>query len=234
MEAARTTRWRPGTTARSPRPMYRSYYLRAFDPSSAYVSIHNGGAGLVDYRPHVQPEVRSDQAAGSSMRFRRWRLSFRTSRSRERLWRFIRDNRYFFDPLTGARWYHSPAIFFNSAGFGYCDDAHRRSTELLITAMGYSARVWGLNGHVVAEVLVNNRWEMWDPDLEVYYRNRTGSSPASRSSPPTPISSRHPSRPASEYLRRVRSVGGRCLCLSRPTMSFLAGMPIPLPSSIHR
>ena len=27
---------------------------------------------------------------------------------------------------------------------------------------------------VVAEVFVNNRWEMWDADLEVYYRNHAG------------------------------------------------------------
>src|SRR5262245_38920939 len=61
----------------------------------------------------------------------------------------------------------------NSAGLGYCDDSAALFQELM-TALGYTARTWGLNGHVVAEAFVNGRWEMWDPDLEVYYRNRDG------------------------------------------------------------
>src|SRR5205809_1211277 len=90
-----------------------------------------------------------------------------------KVWRFIRGNRYHFEPLTPATWFSSVALYFNSAGFGFCDDSAAAFYQLM-TAMGYAARVWGLSGHVVAEALVNNRWEMWDPDLEVYYRNGDG------------------------------------------------------------
>src|SRR5207302_639262 len=90
-----------------------------------------------------------------------------------KVWRFIRDNRYHFEAVTGAPWFESPGLFFNSAGFGYCDDSAALFYHLM-TGLGYPARVWGLSGHVVAEVRVNDRWELWDPDLEAYYLNRAG------------------------------------------------------------
>jgi hypothetical protein len=43
-----------------------------------------------------------------------------------------------------------------------------------MTQFGYTARVWQLEGHVVGEVLINGRWEMYDPDLKVYYFNASG------------------------------------------------------------
>lgn len=88
-------------------------------------------------------------------------------------WRFICDNRHHQVPLTEELWYHSPALFFNSVGFGYCDDSAVIYSHIL-RMLGYETRVWGLSGHVVSEVLVNNRWEMYDPDLKVYYYNKEG------------------------------------------------------------
>ena len=92
-------------------------------------------------------------------------------------WRFVRDHRYHYTPLTGMRWQHCPALFFNSVGFGYCDD----SASLLYylwTRLGYEARVWALWGHVVPEVLVAGRWEMYDAGIpgvsETYYDNYRG------------------------------------------------------------
>ncbi|MGE3600168.1 MAG: hypothetical protein AB7N70_31965 [Dehalococcoidia bacterium] len=41
-------------------------------------------------------------------------------------------------------------------------------------AAGYEARVWGLSGHVVPEILVDGRWQMFDPDLAVYYKDESG------------------------------------------------------------
>ena|GEM_PF-1015450 len=92
-------------------------------------------------------------------------------------WRFVRDHRYHYTPLTGLRWQHTPALFFNSIGFGYCDD----SASLLYYLwhrLGYEARVWCITGHVIPEVHVNGRWEMYDAGLpgvsEDYYDNYRG------------------------------------------------------------
>jgi|GEM_PF-158204 len=85
-------------------------------------------------------------------------------------WRFIKDYTYNFHPFTGDQWQHSPSIFINSIGFGYCDDVAALFANIL-THSGYNTRIWALNGHIVAEVFVNNKWEMYDPDFGVYYIN---------------------------------------------------------------
>jgi hypothetical protein len=67
----------------------------------------------------------------------------------------------------------------NSLGFGFCDDV-ASVYYFLATKMGYQARVWNIIspdaqlGHVIPEVLIQNRWEMYDPDLEIYYWNEQG------------------------------------------------------------
>jgi hypothetical protein len=62
-------------------------------------------------------------------------------------------------------------LFLNSIGFGYCDDVSAVFGSLAKSA-GYSARGWSLDGHVVAEIQDDVRWEMYDPDLAVYYNDR--------------------------------------------------------------
>ncbi len=91
-----------------------------------------------------------------------------------KVWRFVRDARYHFDPLTGSNWLHSPSILLNSVGFGYCDDT-ATVTYAIWRILGYETRVMALNGHVVPEIYINNHWEMYDPDLQVYYYLSNGS-----------------------------------------------------------
>jgi len=83
-------------------------------------------------------------------------------------WRYISKKRYHSTPLTGSTWQHNPCFLLNSVGFGLCDD----SASMLGTIwshMGYETRVWGLEGHVVSEVKIDGRWQMFDGDEEVYY-----------------------------------------------------------------
>lgn len=89
------------------------------------------------------------------------------------LWRFLIANRYHHDPLTPWTWAHSPALFINSVGFGYCDDVSSAFVALARTA-GHPARVWTLDGHVVPEIWIDGRWEMYDADLGVYYLDALG------------------------------------------------------------
>jgi hypothetical protein len=59
-------------------------------------------------------------------------------------------------------------ISLNVWGYGFCDDT-ANNTEVLAKAAGFTgARVWGLNGHVVAELYYNKGWHMFDPDMEVF------------------------------------------------------------------
>ncbi len=91
-----------------------------------------------------------------------------------KVWRFIRDNRYHWYPPSADLWESSsPALFFNSIGFGYCGHTAALYCQIL-TALGYPTRFWALEGHAVPEVLVDGRWELYDPDLQVYYMNHWG------------------------------------------------------------
>lgn len=88
-------------------------------------------------------------------------------------WRFVIENRYHFNAIAGDAWAHSPSLLFNSIGFGFCDDSAAVFGSL-VRKFGYQTRVWGITGHVIAEVYVNGRWEMYDPDMEVYFYNKEG------------------------------------------------------------
>jgi len=96
-----------------------------------------------------------------------------------KLWRYLVKNRYHFDPYTGDYWGHSPVLYLNSIGFGFCDDV-AAVYYFLATRVGYQTRVWNIigpnfeSGHVIPEVFIKDRWEMYDPDMEVYYWNEKG------------------------------------------------------------
>jgi hypothetical protein len=66
-----------------------------------------------------------------------------------------------------------PSLFINTVGGGLCDD---RASVLvrLWQALGYKARVIGLEGHVVAEVFAEGKWMMFDPDLRLFYTDQNG------------------------------------------------------------
>lgn len=91
-----------------------------------------------------------------------------------KVWRFTRDNFQHSYPLTSGNWINNPAIFLNSIGFGFCDDAAILNSELW-KQMGLQTRIWNLSGHVVSEVFSNGRWEMYDSDMGVYYLKGNGS-----------------------------------------------------------
>jgi hypothetical protein len=59
----------------------------------------------------------------------------------------------------------------NSLGFGQCSEAAALFVEIA-RAAGYVARVWTLEGHVVPEVFEDDKWELYDPDLGIYYFTR--------------------------------------------------------------
>jgi hypothetical protein len=87
-----------------------------------------------------------------------------------KLWRFVRDSVYHHVPLNNDNWLYDPWVMINSLGWGFC--GHTAATYVRLSrAAGYEARIWGLTGHVIPEIKIAGRWEMFDPDLAVYYLN---------------------------------------------------------------
>jgi len=90
-----------------------------------------------------------------------------------KLWRFLRDSTNHYYSLVPLQFRQAPWSTLNSLGFGLCGDM-ATSYVALARAAGYQSRVWSLGGHVVPEIKVDDRWQVYDPDLGVYYRNRDG------------------------------------------------------------
>ena len=89
------------------------------------------------------------------------------------LWNFMTGHIYHNNSFAEERWEHDPLILVNSIGFGLCDD-NASALAFMARELGLPARVWALDGHVVPEIQVNEKWAMYDADIKVYYRNGTG------------------------------------------------------------
>jgi hypothetical protein len=88
-------------------------------------------------------------------------------------WLWVMDNGYHWDPYTGLSWQHSPAVYMNSMGFGYCDDV-TAVYSLIMDHAGYQTRAWDIQGHVMPEVRVGDHWQIYDPDLRALYVDASG------------------------------------------------------------
>ncbi|NOX99493.1 MAG: transglutaminase domain-containing protein, partial [Verrucomicrobia bacterium] len=89
------------------------------------------------------------------------------------IWKFLSDWRYHYPPAEPGNEIHDPVKFINVYGYGFCDDSARNAVALA-TLAGIRSRIWGLDGHVVAETFYNDRWHMIDPDHKAYYRTDAG------------------------------------------------------------
>lgn len=89
------------------------------------------------------------------------------------LWNYMISNVYHNQSFAAERWEHDPLILVNSIGFGLCDDVSA-ALAFMAREHGLSARVWFLDGHVAPEILVNGKWQMYDPDIKIYYRGYNG------------------------------------------------------------
>jgi len=168
--------------------------------ASRFVLEHNDAPVFKDL-DHVVSHVRSlpDEVAGEGFE--------------RKLWRYLRDGTVHFIPLMPLQFRQAPWATLNSLGFGFCGDM-ATSYVAIARAAGYQARVWSLGGHVVPEILVNGRWQLYDPDLGVYYHNRHGkvasiddltSDPALIEQPQNPVIANLGGRP---YTRTAASIYG--------------------------
>lgn len=90
-----------------------------------------------------------------------------------KLWRFVRDSVIHEYPLSQEQWIYDPLVTLNSLGWGLCSNVASLYARIA-RAAGHESRVWGLGGHVVPEIRVGDDWQMYDPDLGVFYYDRQG------------------------------------------------------------
>lgn len=87
---------------------------------------------------------------------------------------YVKENTFQNKPFTDNSWQHEPLLFLNSIGGGFCDDRASVLAQIW-KKQGYQSRIIGLEGHIVPEVYVNNKWHMYDPDCGVFYCDSDGS-----------------------------------------------------------
>ena len=81
------------------------------------------------------------------------------------------DNNTFKDiDIVNDNWLNIPQLTISSVGGGLCGTRSAVLTNILV-ALGYKARNWCVEGHVVTEVFSDGKWKVLDPDLGVYFMN---------------------------------------------------------------
>lgn len=88
-------------------------------------------------------------------------------------WKFMINNTFHSNPYTPNVWQHSPVVFLNSIGGGYCDDQSSVLAKIW-RYLGYESRVINLGGHVVSEVYNKGKWSMMDADCKTVYGDSLG------------------------------------------------------------
>ncbi|KGE86139.1 hypothetical protein IX84_23700 [Phaeodactylibacter xiamenensis] len=104
-------------------------------------------------RTRVAQRIKAQNIGQEAQARAAWRLVAKTTRNAH---------------LTSARWLHAPEYLLNSAGYGFCDDI-ASALATIWQEMGLPSRIWHLGGHVVPEVNIGGKWQMYDPDLGLYY-----------------------------------------------------------------
>lgn len=158
-------------------PQYVTYSLSTNTPETDYVRIINSSDSTASFSFNLNNKMFSSDSDLLTA-IQAMAPEYPGEPLQRKVWRFIRDNRYHWYPLADyysfTSWTtSSPALFFNSIGFGFCGNSAQLFCQIM-TLFGYQTRIWGLEGHIVSEALINGRWEMYDADLQVYYLSRQG------------------------------------------------------------
>ena len=85
-------------------------------------------------------------------------------------WRFVIEKLQYSIPLSFDEWAQNPLVVLNSIGSGYSGD-HAILLFNIWRHLGFESRIWNLNGHDVAEVKIDGKWQMYDSTYEIYYLN---------------------------------------------------------------
>lgn len=147
-------------TVASAAPGTEAVSLLNTGPESSFELTHNGYHAFVSM-DQIAQAVRSLPGGNSP------------EETAYKLWLFVRDNGYHDYPFSGELWTNDTWATLNSLGWGFCSNFAAVYLKIA-EALGIEARIWGLSGHVVPEVRLNGRWQLYDPDLGVFYYNGDG------------------------------------------------------------
>lgn len=152
---------------------YKSFYLSSDDPNEDYVRIYNEGPAESTFSINLNGSLYlNEQEILDAILMSP--SEYDDEPIQRKVWRFIVKNKNHWWPITDSQWAKTPALFFNSLGFGNCGDASFLFSHVM-RALGYQTRIWTFDGHTVPEVFIDGRWELWDPDWSgIYYYNRDG------------------------------------------------------------
>ncbi len=148
----------------------KSFVLKTNFPKSNVIRLTNKGSGTAVFKMKINNNLfyNNDDIINAVIKMK---PEFPDEPTERKAWRFVCDNIYYNESLTNKKWHYSPYILINSLGFGQCND---KATVLsyIWHGLGFGSRLWELEGHVVPEVYINNKWEMYDPLKKVYYLNK--------------------------------------------------------------
>ena len=148
-------------------------YLNLESPDATALVLTNIADFEVSFQFDINEYMYPGDRAGSLLRMVEKGRSAANTTTPFRIWKALSESTRRGATLTENTWVHGPVRLLSSLGFGYCDDL-ASAFSLLAREAGYEVRVWTLNGHVVPEVWVDGRWEMYDPDIGVLYHNTYG------------------------------------------------------------
>jgi hypothetical protein len=155
------------------REVTRNVELVPTVPAASAVTVWNPGDLDVDFELSHNGETNFSDIAGIVAHVQAMPAEVPGESFPRKLWRFVRDNIYHWPFLGPETAFMNPLVTLNSLGWGLCTNVAVTYVEIA-RAAGYEARVWALNGHVVAEVYDRGAWRMFDPDLATYYLDSGG------------------------------------------------------------
>lgn len=156
---------------RSPRE--KEFVLACTNPSTTHLEIVNYGSRTAEFRIDLNGRGFVESVADLAKEAASLPDEFKGEPLYRKVWRYTRTQVTFGIPVSERGWYNNPCLLVNSAGFGFCDDMATMNCYLW-RQLGYESRCWYLSGHVVPEVKVHGRWEMYDSDLGVCYLRPDG------------------------------------------------------------
>ncbi|MFO1468212.1 MAG: hypothetical protein U1F35_17505 [Steroidobacteraceae bacterium] len=147
-------------------PLSKTLTIDADQPPATALVLSNGSDVDVDMEHNGFPLFNDRREMVEFVRS--MPESFAGEPFERKLWRFLVNNTVHWAPLSSAAWLGDPGVMLNSLAWGFCGEVSA-SYVLIGREAGYQARIWGLSGHVVSEISIGNRWEVYDTDLVNYY-----------------------------------------------------------------
>jgi hypothetical protein len=139
--------------------------------SDEYISIYNAGRSPIEFK--VLPNNKDFSSLDNIVSYIKDKAKEFPEKPLEICaWEFVYNNTFHDKDIVIDDWTRTtmPELILSSVGGGLCGTRSAVLTNILV-ALGYKARSWCIEGHVVTEVFSDGRWKVLDPDSGVYFFN---------------------------------------------------------------